>query len=489
MFDIRRSPKPKVGDIDMDGWLPEIGVGHGDAYMLLADALEQAVRVGRLKPGDRLPTHRELSKRLGVAVSTVTRAYGEATRRGIIESTVGRGTFVRPPGPGRNLGGEAEERGLQRTYLSLVSRTSAVDLSLNHPLRQGAAQALTTGLRSLSGRSDLDEFALYYPTQGRLDHRVAGSAWLAYLGVEAEPEDVIVVAGGQTALLSIFLAFARRGDVFLAESLTWPGTLAIAQTLGIRLESVAVDSGGILPDAFEEACRRYAPRLLYTMPTLHNPTTATASIERRREVARIARANGVIIVEDDAYGFLVEPRATHYWELARDTSIYLTSMSKPVAPAMRLGYVAAAPALRRYLLSAFRATTVMASPILAELGTRMILDGQAAELARFQAVNAEDRQRLADRILGPGGGISVPASFHRWLLLPAGLRTASFVADALADNVAVTAGDVFAVSSAFDPGGVRICLCSEPDRDRLEGALRVLARLLRQDQSAALPVV
>jgi DNA-binding transcriptional MocR family regulator len=131
----------------------------------------------------------------------------------------------------------------------------------------------------------------------------------------------------------------------------------------------------------------------------------------------------------------------------------------------------------------------MASPILAELGSRMTLEGQASELAHFQAKSAAERQELADGILGRRGGVSVPASLHRWMPLPAHLRTASFVADALANDVAVTAGDVFAVSYGFDPGAVRICLCSEPDRDRLEAALRVLARLIGQDQSAALPVV
>lgn len=473
----------------MDRWLPEIGIGYGDAYALLADAIERAVRVGRLKAGERLPTHRELSKRLGVAVSTITRGYAEATRRGLIESTVGRGTFVKATPNRGTANGQAEEaRPLERMYVSLVSRANAIDLSLNHPLRNGAGGALAASFRALAEYDDLDELVIYHPPQGRPDHRAAGAAWLQFLGVEAAPDDVIVVAGGQTALLSILLAFAGRGDIVLAETLTWPGALAIAQSLGIRLESVAIDEEGLVPAAFDEACRRFAPRLVYTMPTLQNPTTAIAGLARRQEIARIARAHGVIIVEDDAYGFLVEPRGTPYFEIARDTSIYLTSLSKPIAPAMRLGYVAAPPPLKRRLLVSFRATTVMASPILAEIATRMINDGEAAKLAGFQAAAAERRQRLADRILG-NAGRPVRASLHRWLPLQAGMRTASFVAEALAHDVAVTSGEVFAVTAGHDPLGVRVCLCAEPDEKRLEGALAVLARLVTADLSAALPVV
>lgn len=473
----------------MATWRPDLGAGSGDAYHRLADAIEEGVRAGRLKTGERLPTHRELSRRLGIAVSTVTRGYAEAAQRGLIESTVGRGTFVSASANGFAGSPSGEEtRPLERMYVSLVARASAIDLSLNHPLRDGAGAALTAGLREMTEKGDLGEIAVYQPPQGTAEHRAAGAAWLEFLGVEAEPDQVMVVAGGQTALLSILLAFARRGETVLAEALTWPGALAIAQALGLRLEGVATDAEGMVPDAFEEACRRHLPRLVYTMPTLHNPTTATASRARREAIAKIARAHGVILVEDDAYGFLVEPRATPYFAIARDITVYLTSLSKPVAPAMRLGYVAAPAALRRRLVAAFRATTVMASPILAELAARMIRNGEATRLARFQAAAAARRQRLADRILGPSP-IPVRASLHRWLPLPQGISTAGFVADALSHDVAVTSGEIFSVAPGADPGGVRVCLCAEPDEKRLEGALEVLAGLLTAERLAGLPVV
>ena len=89
------SRRPPRGFPLMDTWIPEIRPGRGDTYVFLADAIEHAIRAGRLKTGERLPTHRDLSRRIGIAVSTVTRAYAEAAARGLIESTVGRGTFVK----------------------------------------------------------------------------------------------------------------------------------------------------------------------------------------------------------------------------------------------------------------------------------------------------------------------------------------------------------------------------------------------------------
>ena len=438
------------------------------------------------KPGERLPTHRALSRHLGIAISTVTRGYGEAERRGLIEGTVGRGTYVRAVVNG-SAGNSEELRPLERMYLSFVPNAETVDLSLNHPLRVGTGRALGESLSAMVATADLEELSLYQPPHGRADHRAAGAQWLEFLGVEADADDVMVVAGGQTALLSILLTFARRGDVVLTEYLTWPGALAIAQTVGIRLESVGLDADGLDPDAFEEACKRFAPRLLYTMPTLHNPTTTTTSLDRRRLIAGIARDHGVIIVEDDAYGFLLEPRATSYWEIAREISIYLTSMSKPIAPAMRLGYLAAPAPLRRRLLATLRATTVMPSPLLSELSAHMIREGEAAARANFQTAAAYRRQRLADSILGPEGSVS--ASLHRWLPLPPGIRISDFVANALSRGVAVTPGDVFAVSPGTDPAGVRVCVCAEPDETTLTRALHTLAEVLAADRSGALPVV
>ncbi|MBX6320348.1 MAG: PLP-dependent aminotransferase family protein [Rhodospirillaceae bacterium] len=470
----------------MDDWFCDPLIRRGEVYLSLADALEQAVRNGRLRPGARLPTHRSLSKRLGVAVSTVTRAYAEAARRGLIESTVGRGTFVRA---GAGTQGAVRREGLrplERLYLPLIQHGDAINLSLNQPLAAGAGERLRTALAELAASAALDDLARYQPPQGRPEHRAAGAAWLRLLGVEARPDEVFAVSGGQTALMTIFLALARPGDTVLTEELTWPGALSVGRLTGIRLAPVTLDHEGLAPDAFEEACRIYRPRLVYTMPTLHNPTTATASEGRRKDIARIARAHNVLIVEDDAYGFLIEPRATSYWQLAPDITVYLTSLSKPIAPALRVGFMAAPPRLLKPLRAAMRATTVMVSPLLLELAARLIDSGAGREAAAAQAAAARRRQQLVAAVLGHQPRAT---SLHYWLRLPPDMRTAGFVADALANGVAVTPGDAFAVTPGHDPGGVRLCLCAEPDQDRVEQGLRVLARLLHADYAAALPVV
>lgn len=479
---------PAAGEVTMNDWYCEWLVRRGDTASSLADALERAIRRGHLQPGDRLPTHRDLSRQVGVAVSTVSRAYAEAARRGLIRGSAGRGTFVLDTagGAGTDVNGEAL-RPLERLYLPIMQRADAINLSLNEPMPDGVGERLRDSIRALAAAPDLDGLAHYQPPQGQARHREAGSKWLRALGVDAAPDGIFAVPGGQTALMTIFLGLARPGDTVLTEELTWPGALAVARLSGIRLIPVGMDSQGLLPEAFEAACARHRPRFLYTMPTLHNPTNATAGPARRREIARIARERQVLIVEDDAYGFLAEPRGTPYWELASDRTVYLTSLSKAVSPALRVGFMAVPARLRTSMLAAMRATTVMVSPVLLEMAAHMIDSGAGEAAAAYQAGTARRRQNLAASILGADG--SAPASFHYWLRLPRDVHNAAFAAEALARGVAVTHGDVFLVAPGQEAGGVRLCLCAEPDDGRVEHALRTLAGLLDVNRAEAIPIV
>jgi DNA-binding transcriptional MocR family regulator len=461
---------------------------RGEAYTSLADAIEQAIHNGHLPAGTQLPTHRGLAIELGVAVSTVSRAYGEATRRGLIEGTAGRGTFVRADRLGLDPNPNREGlRPLEKLYLPFLQREDAINLSLNEPMPVGAGERLRPALAELAKSADLSFLAHYQPPQGEQQHREAGVAWLREMGVDSSQEDVFAVSGSQTALITLFLALARPGDAALAEELTWPGAISVARLTGIRVASVAIDREGMIPEAFERACREHRPRFVYTMPTLHNPTTAIASRGRREDIIRIAREHSVWIVEDDAYGFLVEPRVTSYKELAADITVYLTSLSKAISPALRVGYMSVPARLHRPLRAATRATTATVSPILLQIAAQTIRSGAAHEAIAFQSRVARERQALAARILDR----PVPAipSFHWWLKLPSDIRNSTFVAAALARGVTVTPGEAFTLSPSQDPGGVRLCLCAEPSDERVQQALSMLADLLASDHADAIGIV
>ena len=291
-------------------WQPSIGNRNGPRYLAIADALAEDVTAGVLEPGTRLPTHRDLAYRLGVTVGTVSRAYAEADRRGLISGEVGRGTFVGNHSKASRLAVPSEES------------NGVVDLSLNLPAYTSGDIELSRTLAEISRDGGLLPLLDYQPDVGLPHHRVAGAEWLAHLGVPAEANRIIVTNGAQHGMAVTFLAVARPGDVVLTEALTYPGMKELANQFGLRLHGVAMDGEGMRTDAFAEACRTLAPKALYTTPTLQNPTAVLMGEQRRREIVAIAREHNVTIVEDDVYGFLLgNERPPAMAELAPDITL------------------------------------------------------------------------------------------------------------------------------------------------------------------------
>ena len=362
---------------------------EGPKYLAIADAIERAVAAEELPPRSRLPAQRDLARELGVTVGTVGRGYAEARRRGLLSGEVGRGTFVlQTPDPSSAFGLPHGEAG------------GLLNLAHNAPHFGGVGATLRRALGSWSADHDLTQVLGYQDHRGTVRHRRAGARWLAQAGVDADPERVVVTNGAQHGMLTAFSAIAEPGDTVLAAAVEYPGMKAVARFLRLQLEGVALDAEGLRPDAFEEACRQHAPRALYCTPTIQNPTATVMPEERRREIAAIAERQGVTLVEDDTYGFLVSdppPPVTHF---AGDRSIYLTSLSKCLAPGLRVGYLVAPPDLLDAIANAMMTTTILTSPVAAELATRMLDDGVATEVQDARRREARARNAMASDVLG-----------------------------------------------------------------------------------------
>jgi DNA-binding transcriptional MocR family regulator len=436
-------------------------------YLALADSIAEDVAAGRLRPGAQLPTHRELAQILDVDLTTVTRAYAEARKRGLLLGRVGRGTFVR--------GNVASPRGRSG------SADAVTDLSLNLPPQLDPdlpARALSETLEELSRSLDIGSLLEYQDNAGMELHRQAGASWVSQRVPEADPSMIVVTNGAQHAIAVLLSLLASHGDVVLTEALTYPAFRSAAEHLELDVRGVEMDEDGIRVDAFRRACRAGA-RLLYVTPTLHNPTTITMSVARRAAIARVAREFGVRIIEDDVYGILVDdapaPLATHAPEL----TFFLSSLTKAVAGGLRIGYAlcpTSADADR--VAGGVRVTTWAAPPLMAQIASRWVRSRVARDILRANRAEAARRQAVAARLLSPYSWHAERYAYHGWLELPKGWSTAEFVAQARQARVAVTPGDAFAVSGRCEPPAVRLSLSAASDRDALEDALDRLVRLL-----------
>ncbi|HEX6095325.1 MAG TPA: PLP-dependent aminotransferase family protein [Thermoanaerobaculia bacterium] len=432
-------------------WSPRLPESDAPIYGRIADALERDVRSGMLIPGSQLPTHRDLAKELGITPVTVTRAYSEAARRGLVESSTGRGTFVRAV---RRDMATSEE-------LDLATNTVSIALPAPSPaMLQRAGSMLLNGTYAVGA--------------GTERHRAAGAAWLgqaASLG-KTDPARVIVTAGTQHALFLALASTTKPGDTVFAEALTYHGVKAVAALLHLKLEPLPLDRYGLVPDALERAARGRSGKVLYTIPSLHNPTTIVMPEKRRREIAAIAERHGLTIVEDDVSGFLLDKTPPAIAAFAPDRTIFISGLGKAIAAGLRVGYLVAPDALLQRVQSALNATVLFSSPVVAELATTWIEDGTAARIAEQKRAEVQLRQRIARRMLRHEGG--EPRAMHLWIELPKRWTADAFVEEARRRRVRIASASSFAVTPEV-PRAVRISIGAPGTIAELEAALNVIA--------------
>ena len=448
-----------IQDEDSPIWLPRLAAHGGPRFLQIADALQAAVADGSLKPGDRLPPQRQLAALLDVDLTTVTRAYDEARRRHLLEGRGARGTYVAAP---------------------KVELTAVLDLSMNTPPPPDGVdfgELLKQGLSQVLMRADSASLMTYHLGGGSDSDRKAGAAWLAPMFGTLDPGQLVVCPGAQAAIAGLILALTEPGDVILAEPMTYPGLRAAATQFGRRLIAVEADRHGMLPAMLEGACRQHKPGLVYLNPTLQNPTAATMPEGRRKELAGVAQACNVRIVEDDPYWLLADAPPPPIATFAPERVVYISTLSKCLTPGLRAAFVLVRdPQVRERFLAALRSFALMVAPLSAALATQWILDASAAELLAGVRKEARLRHRMARDILagrysGAGDGL------HVWLELPAYWNSSQLARAADSEGIAVTPAEAFATGSG-SVNAIRISLGSIQDRGRLQAGLQRLSHLL-----------
>lgn len=452
-------------------WRPRLDRRSGPLYTALAGAIGADVQAGRLRPGDRLPPQRDLADALGVTVTTVTRGYAEAERRGLVRGHVGRGTYVSPP-----------------AFAPLRAAADGLtDLATNALLPHAHAAELTASLAGLVARSAPEHLFNYQPHGGRPEHRAALAAWLASRGVPAEGANTMLTSGAQHAMTVALATFTAPGDVVLCESVTYTGMRSLAHHLHVTAQAVAMDEEGLIPDALEDAALESGARIVYCMPTIQNPTARVMSAKRRQEIARVAARTNLHIVEDDVYGYLADG-VSSICALVPERTFYLTSLSKCLLPGLRVGVLRAPAGWIDRMTGAVFATTVMGTPLDAAAATAWLADGTLDRVVAWKRQEVKARQQVARAVLGAritGSALSQ----HAWLQLPARWPAEDFAREARQRGVLVTPAREFAVARHDAPSAARVCLGPPPERASVRQALQTLAEILDDTPQAFVTAV
>ena len=449
----------------MVDWLPHNSDGNGPRYLQIVAALEQDIARGTLLPGTRLLPHRDMAERLGLSVGTVSKAYDEAEKRGLISGEVGRGTFV--------LGSHAAAK-----LPDSDSAKRRLNLALNTPPATGEDALIAQTIKNIVDRNDLSDLLRYLPHQGSERHRATIAGWLGSQAMPVSSDSLFVTHGAQHAISLAIALLAQPGDTVLAANLTYSGIRALANHEGYRLHGVSLDEQGLIPEQLDRAFAETAARVVYCMPTLQTPTGATMPAARRDEIIEIVRKHDAFLVEDDAYGFLCDPPMPPLSARMPERSFYVVSFAKCLAPGLRIGALVAPPAFRDRCINGLRSTGWMATPIMAEVVSQLIENGKLADQVRRKREAAAHRHALAHRILGKHLPLrdAVPA-FHVWLQMPAGRTTASLIAQAAGAGITIATPDALQSSDPMS-NGVRLCLGAPASEIDVESALQLVAQIL-----------
>jgi DNA-binding transcriptional MocR family regulator len=417
-------------------------------YQEVAAQIAVQIRDGRLPPGRRLPTHRQLAAEQGIAVATATRVFAELKRAGLVVGEPGRGSFVR-------------DRSVRLASAEYGAGTDTVwaDLAFTQPMSPRRSELLRSALRDLAGGGDLDALLRQQPPGGRPHDRAAVAEFLDRRGISVDPARVVLTNGAQHGLDLLVRAVFSPGDVVAVDELTYPGFKMLAREHGLDPAPIPAAADGPDLEALARLCARRPVRAVYTMPTLHNPLGWVLDRSGREQLISIARLHDLLLIEDAAYAFLADPAPVPLVATAPERTFWVSSLAKSVAAGLRFGILVTPPRAQPALARLLR--TIMASPpgLVTSLAVRWISDGTVDALEHASRRAAEEHQRILHRELGDLRPIAHPRSFFAWLPIDPDQRMDRIAAELSRRGIRICTADVFATTPHV-PHGVRIALGS-----------------------------
>jgi len=487
-------------------------------YRQIADRITARITDGTLSTDAQLPTVRGLAKQLGVGVITVAQAYEALREARLVSGQVGRGTFVRDRAHDHDHVNAAHGLGLP-SYLAppigdpeLAPASTALSLppfpipvraarpgQLTSPMRRASTISLASGQPGTdvlplihlkrAWRTAIDEMDAdllgYGPAMGDTDLRAAIAERCVGWGFATTADDVLITTGGQQGIDLVARALVGPGERVATEVPTFAAALDIFTAAGARVVPVAMDEHGMDPASLAAVCERERPRLIYTVPTSHNPLGTVLSVDRRRALLQIAARYGALILEDDHCNPFVYDREPPPPIKAGDRDgrvIYVWSAAKTVSPDLRVGAVIASGPLMARLV----AMKMVTDRFTARLPQRALLhywssgSGKAAgrDVAMMRAAYHERRDAIIAALgahLSDHADWTTPKSgLNIWLTLRNGITTQEIVTVASAEGVAAVAGEIFyPTNTDVPPNHLRLTFADNPAVTITEGIRRL----------------
>jgi len=464
----------------MTNWLPDLSAGSGPLYQRLADSIESDIDRGVIGVGAKLPPQRDLAYDIGTTVGTVGRAYQLLRERGLVSGEVGRGTYVlgqRPEEAKAELL-EPSEQGTR--FIDAPSGKLRFDSTAAPDIGQDAVIAEMLSRTAHEHPHDISSYTRDFPERWS----EAGSRWLARNSYRPALDSIVPTLGTHAAVMAAIAALTTPGDYVAFEHLTYSQISRSAGLIGRRTALVASDDEGIDPEDFARVCAQKHPKMMFLMPTAKNPTLVTLSAERRKAIARVAREFNVVLIEDDLYGDLTDDPTPLLAEYAPERTIVAGGLSKSVAAGVRGGWLACPPAYRHRIRVAHKMMTGGLPFLLAEVGSRLVLSGQASDIRRRCIAEIGARIAIVREALAGFEFRAKDSVPFVWLTLPEPWLSGTFKQACLEHGVLIDDEDEFKAGRSEQVfHAVRFGVSQPRQRKDVAGGVTVIRRLLEEGRA------
>ncbi|MCG8616122.1 MAG: PLP-dependent aminotransferase family protein [Desulfobacterales bacterium] len=466
-------------------------------YVALADEIQENILNGQYRPGDKLPSLRQLHNRLGLSVSTIHQAYIELEKRGRVEAREKSGFYVRAllknplPTPRKDSGTARPSR----VKINALAETILTDLLAENMLQLGAAVAsrelmpikqLSRIMKSISSEDLARSIASYDPCIGNTELRTALAKQMLGYACPVVPDDIVTTNGCLEAVSLCLRAVAEPGDTILVESPVFHCFLQLIEDLNMYvLELPGCPDSGMDPDAFKAIVSTNKIKACLLNTNFQNPLGSVMSVSNKEKVMKTAAEAGIPIIEDDIYGDIYFGSTRPSTFKAMDTAgnvLYCASFSKTLAPGLRAGWTV--PGKFKDKVIRLKLNTQLSC---AALSHRVA--------ARFLETGAYDRhiRRLRNQVKTQASAMALAIADHfpkdtcltfprggmmLWLELNREIDTMDVFHRARARNVSILPGRLCSSSDRYSH-----CLrlnCGLQWRPEVEKGIALLGRLVRE---------
>lgn len=445
-------------------WKPDKSKLQSPLYLYIARQMEQDILSGVLTPDTKLPPQRELADYLDVSLNTITRAYTECEKRGLIHAVTGRGTFVK---------GNVNVR---KSIMETGAESAIIDLGMTAPPYTDA-DGIADVIRKVTYQNSFLNFFKYDYPLGTKYQNDAARKWLAEFEINAT-DNVLITAGSQNALTLILTSLFEAGDKIAVDQYTYPNFISLANMLHINLVPVAGDSEGMLPSELAKAINTNNIKGIYLSPTCSNPQAVFMPEKRRSEMADIIKERGLILIEDECYAFLYPEKVQPLFNLVENNCIYLTELNKSVGPCVRVGYICYDPKFKSRLEAANYNCNLIVAPLNAEIAAYIVHNNLYRNTVKQQRLRAEKRSFIFRKYFG----YATEHSYYQWLELPPGISSTMFESLALKYGIRVYGSERFLTGDAGGKYYLRVSTIAANTDSRLEIALATIKKIISDMQ-------